>query len=286
VAVRQIDFMTQGQHFVPVERTAENTYAIKVTGDLCVGPVGHVFLFGGAGLAAAVGALEQTFQRGLVWATSQYISFARLDDVVQLDVAAAQAGRSVTQATVNGRVGANTIFSVMAALGERDGYPDQHWRDMPAMPPPEACVEEPQRPTQDPRAGLRRGLDVRSNPGVTHEEVMRTGRSLLWMRQKQTGHTQPGPVDAAMLAIFADFVPGAIGGALGRAGGGNSLDNNLRVRKIVPTEWVLCEMQAQAAARGFGHGHMRLYAEDGTLMATASQSIILRTHSEIIAKTR
>ena len=45
-------------------------------------------------------------------------------------------------------------------------------------------------------------------------------------------------------------------------------------------------MQAQAAARGFGHGHMRLYAEDGTLMATASQSIILRTHSEIIAKTR
>ena len=279
--------MTQGPtpHFVPVERTAENTYAIKVTGDLCVGPVGHVFLFGGAGLAAAVGALEQTFQRGLVWATSQYISFARLDDVVQLDVAAAQAGRSVTQATVTGRVGANTIFSVMAALGERDGYPDTHWRDMPDMPPPEDCRIEPLRPTQDPRAGLRHVLDVRSNPAITRDEVMSTGRSLLWMRQKPTDtHPQPAPVDAAMLAIFADFVPGAIGGALGRVGGGNSLDNNLRIRKIVPTEWVLCEMQAQAAARGFGHGHMRLYAQDGTLMATASQSIILRTHAEIIEK--
>lgn len=266
-------------HFVPLTRTSDTTYEITVTGDLCVGPVGHVFLFGGAGLAAAVSALEQTFQRGLVWATSQYISFARLGDVVQLDVGTAQAGRSVTQATVTGRVGGNTIFSVMASLGERDGYPDAHWRDMPAMPPPEACVEEPQRPTQDPRAGLRGALDVRSNPAITREEVISTGRSLLWMRQKQ-----PGAIDAAMLAVFADFVPGAIGGALGRAGGGNSLDNNLRIRKIVPTEWVLCEMQAQAAARGFGHGHMRLYAQDGTLMATASQSIILRTHSEIIEK--
>lgn len=108
---------------------------------------------------------------------------------------------------------------------------------------------------------------------------MQTGRSQLWIRQKQ-----PGPVDAATLAVFADFVPGAIGGALGRGGGGNSLDNNLRVRKIVPTGWVLCDVQAQAAARGFGHGHMRLYAEDGTLMATASQSIILRTHLETIEK--
>ena len=123
---------------------------------------------------------------------------------------------------------------------------------------------------KDPRAGLRSALDVRSNPAITREEVISTGRSLLWMRRKD----EPGPVDAAMLAVFADFVPGAIGGALGRAGGGNSLDNNLRIRKIVPTEWVLCEMQAQAAARGFGHGHMRLYAQDGTLMATASQSLI------------
>ena len=271
-------------HFVPLTRTSETTYTFEVTGDLCVGPIGHVFLFGGAGLAAAVSALEQTFQRGLVWATSQYISFARLDDVVQLDVAAAQAGRSVTQATVTGRVGANTIFSVMASLGERDGYPDAHWRDMPDMPPPDACLIEPLRPTQDPRAGLRNVLDVRSNPAITRDDVISTGRSLLWMRQKATPEKGVGPIDAAMLAVFADFVPGAIGSALGRVGGGNSLDNNLRIRKIVPTEWVLCEMQAQAAARGFGHGHMRLYAQDGTLMATASQSIILRTHAEIIEK--
>lgn len=267
-------------HFVPVTRTSDTAYTIRVTEDLCVGPVGHVFLFGGAGLGAAVSALEQTFARGLVWATAQYVSFARLGDEVQLDVAVAQAGRSVTQATVSARVNGATIFNVMGALGERDGYPDQHWRDMPDMPPPEDCEDEPQRPTQDPRARLREGLDVRASRDPARSDIaVATGRSQLWIRQRR-----PGPVDAATLAIFADFVPGAIGGALGRHGGGNSLDNNLRVRKIVSTEWVLCDVQAQAAARGFGHGHMRLYAEDGTLMATASQSIILRTHVEIIEK--
>jgi acyl-CoA thioesterase-2 len=267
-------------HFLPIVRSSDTTFTLRVTEDLCVGPLGHVFLFGGAGLGAAVLALEQTFQRGLVWATAQYISFARLGADVVLDVATAQQGRSVTQATVTGHVGDQTIFSVMAALGDRDPHPekiwpDQHWRDMPDMPPPDACQQEPQRPTQDPNARLRQSLDVRAIPGPARREMaIETGRTLLWIRQKQGA-----PIDAAMLAVFADFVPGAIGGALGRGGGGNSLDNNLRVRKIVPTGWVLCDVQAQAAARGFGHGHMRLYAEDGTLMATASQSIVLRTYT-------
>ncbi len=268
-------------HFLPIVRTSDTTFTLRVTEELCVGPLGHVFLFGGAGLGAAVLALEQTFQRGLVWATAQYVSFARLGADVSLDVATAQQGKSVTQATVTGRVGDQTIFSVMAALGEREAppdqtWPDQHWRDMPDMPPPDQCEQEPQRPTQDPHARLRQSLDVRAIPGpARHELAMQTGRTLLWIRQKQDAR-----LDAATLAIFADFVPGAIGGALGRGGGGNSLDNNLRIRKIVPTHWVLCDVQAQAAARGFGHGHMRLYAEDGTLMATASQSIVLRSYHE------
>jgi len=262
-------------HFVPVERISEHRYRIRVTEALCVGPHGNVFLFGGAGLGAAVRAMELSFGRGLVWATAQYVSFARLGDEVLLDIGVAQAGRSVTQAIATGRVGGDTIFNVMGALGDREGYPDRHWREMPDMPPPEACVEEPQRPVQDPNARLRAALDVRARPDPSrHDAAMETGRSQLWIRQKGVG-----PVDAATLAVFADFVPGCIGGALGRSGGGNSLDNNLRIRKIVPTGWVLCDIQAQAAARGFGHGHMRLYAEDGTLMATASQSIILRTYS-------
>ena len=58
---------------------------------------------------------------------------------------------------------------------------------------------------------------------------------------------------------------------------GNSLDNTLRVYRLVPTEWVLLDIRIQAVARGFGHGVVHQWAEDGTLMATASQSTIVRT---------
>jgi acyl-CoA thioesterase len=84
------------------------------------------------------------------------------------------------------------------------------------------------------------------------------------------------PIDASMLAIMADHVPSGIGNALGMSGGGNSLDNTIRFMRLVPTEWVLCEIRIAGVAGGFAHGNMYLFAEDGTLMAVASQSMIVR----------
>jgi acyl-CoA thioesterase len=93
----------------------------------------------------------------------------------------------------------------------------------------------------------------------------------MWMRTRDGA-----AVDAALLAVFADFVPSGLAAALGRTGGGNSLDNTLRICRIVPTGWVLCDVRIGAVARGFGHGAIYMYAEDGTLMASGSQSAILR----------
>jgi acyl-CoA thioesterase len=97
------------------------------------------------------------------------------------------------------------------------------------------------------------------------------GRSALWARIPEL--LDPS---AAALAILGDYVPFGIGQALGAFAGGNSLDNTLRVIRIVPTEWVLLDIQVDGIANGFGHGTVRLYAQDGTLMATASQSTIVR----------
>jgi len=44
----------------------------------------------------------------------------------------------------------------------------------------------------------------------------------------------------------------------------------------VPTEWVLLDIHVHAVERGFGHGLVHMFAEDGTLLATASQSCIIR----------
>jgi acyl-CoA thioesterase len=46
----------------------------------------------------------------------------------------------------------------------------------------------------------------------------------------------------------------------------------------VPTTWVLLDIRIHGVARGFGHGLVNMFAEDGTLMATASQSCIVRIH--------
>ena len=73
-------------------------------------------------------------------------------------------------------------------------------------------------------------------------------------------------VDGAALAVLGDFVPMGVGQALGVRGGGNSLDNTLRIVDLVPTDWVLMDIRIHAVERGFGHGLVHMFAEDGTLL--------------------
>jgi acyl-CoA thioesterase len=48
---------------------------------------------------------------------------------------------------------------------------------------------------------------------------------------------------------------------------------------FVPTEWVLADIRIHAVHSGFAHGRVHLFAQDGALLATASQSLIVRIHS-------
>ena len=96
-----------------------------------------------------------------------------------------------------------------------------------------------------------------------------SGQTLLWARIPEVSHG----VDGASLAVLGDFVPMGVGQGLGIRGGGNSLDNTLRIVHLVPTEWVLLDIRVQAVERGFGHGLVHMFTEDGTLLATASQTL-------------
>ena len=105
----------------------------------------------------------------------------------------------------------------------------------------------------------------------TRRDSRATGNSAMWVRMPQG--VDMGP---AALGVLGDFVPGGIGAALGREAGGNSLDNSIRIAKPVPTDWVLLDIRVHAIANGFAHGLVHQWAEDGTLLATASQSTIVR----------
>ena len=83
------------------------------------------------------------------------------------------------------------------------------------------------------------------------------------------------PIDAAMLAIFADHVPSGIGNALGIHAGGNSLDKYDPHRPPGPDRMGALATSSSTPSMAVSHGAMRFFAEDGTLMATASQSVIV-----------
>jgi acyl-CoA thioesterase len=235
---------------------------------------GH-FLFGGAGLAAAVAALESTCKRPLVWATAQYLSFARPPSIVDIDVTIPVAGHNTTQARAIGRVLDSEIFTVNAALGSRQ-WPDQvEWSSPPSVPPPEDCGPIPDR--GDDAGTLGSHLDLRAARGRYGAERDGTpspdGRSALWVRIPEV------EMSAAALAIIADWVPSGVGQALGRMLYVSSLDNTLRVVELHPTEWVLCDIRMQAVRNGYAHGAMLLWSRDGHLLATASQSMVVRSRS-------
>jgi acyl-CoA thioesterase len=233
------------------------------------------FLFGGSGLGAAISALEGTSARECVWATAQYLSYAKPGEVVDIDVTVAVSGHQITQARAVCHVADREILTVNAALGDRPMPASGQWEPMPpGIPGPEDC---PQRPHHSDWSGtINDRLDQRRVKGRPFDGLDGSepgdGQTLLWARLPDviTG------VDATTLAILGDFVPMGIGQALGARAGGNSLDNTLRVCRMVPTEWVLMDIRVHAVERGFGHGLVHMFAQDGTLLATASQSVIVR----------
>jgi acyl-CoA thioesterase-2 len=230
------------------------------------------FLFGGCGLAAAVAAMEEASGRPAVWATAQYLSYAPVGSVLDIDVTLAAAGHQTTQARALGRVGDQEILTVNGAFGRRPGERRHTWAVRPSVPPPEDC---PKRTVIDRMRGtVLDRVEIRTACGRDWDQLDGTlgdGRSAIWARLP--GQLEPS---SAWLSILGDYVPSGIAQALGRPAGGNSLDNTIRVLRLVPCEWILCDIRIQGIANGYGHGLGHLWAQDGTLLGTASQSVIQR----------
>jgi acyl-CoA thioesterase len=171
------------------------------------------------------------------------------------------------------RVGDQEILTVNAALGDREFEATGQFLTMPVVAPPDEC--RPRIPRSEHANSIMESLEQRFAKGRDIADLDGTpndGRTILWSRIPAVIEG----VDAATLAILGDFVPMGIGQALGLRAAGNSLDNTLRIVRLVPTEWVLLDIRIDAVQRGFGHGSIQMFATDGTLMATASQSTIAR----------
>jgi acyl-CoA thioesterase len=234
------------------------------------------FLFGGCGLGAGLVALEGAAGRPTVWATAQYLSYAPTHSVLDWEVTLAVVGGHVSQGRAVGSIEGREILTVNAALGKDELEVEGVWVEPPVVPPPEEC---PARFLPEMfRNTIMDKVEVRTAKGRMFDEMdgqPGSPNSALWARVP--GHLSPS---AATLAIFGDYVSGAVSHPIGRRAMGRSLDNTLRVVQLRNTEWVLCDIRMHALMGGYGQGTAFLWSQNGELLATASQSVAVRLWPE------
>ena len=204
---------------------------------------GGGFLFGGCGLGAAIAAMEGATGRPVVWATAQYLSFARPGTIMDIDVTIAVDGRQTTQARATGHVGGTEILTVNAALGSRDFPESGSGPSAPTFPRPADC------PPRESRWNVGDSILSRARPAVG-----RSGRRKRPLLGVDPDARSAQDVSAPALAVLGDYVPLGLGATLESEVTSNSLDNTLRVGRLVPTEWVLVDIRVNVVANGFGHG--------------------------------
>lgn len=225
-------------------------------------------LFGGTALAATLAAMELASGRPALWATVQFVASASVGEQVDCRVELLARGKRIDQVRVTASAGDRVVFTAVGSAATRrvDGIQGSGPR-MPDVAPPD----------ESPGVGTSRGWFDHGELGHHRVSEFREaarlddsagpGHMTMWARLDGEHATS-----AAKLGFLADMVPVAICRAAGVAGAGTSLDNSLRVGRLVDTEWVLLDQEGHVAEGGYGHGLVHLWSPDGVLMATGSQT--------------
>jgi acyl-CoA thioesterase II len=263
---------------VPTNRPARNSlfelqpggdghYGLDLTGDLARFD-GR--LFGGAGLAASVAAMEAESGRGALWATVQFVGFAEIGEHIDCHTELLAEGHNTTQARVTGTTDGRIVFVALGATARpRDDGFGAAFGGMPnAMSADDCAPWSPEFPFP-PDTVERRG------PFATAEFRQARcddGSVKLWSR------IRAGLQDRVTIAYLGDFVPSSVLRAAGRSGGGVSLDNSIRfgVAPAPETDWILIDTEPYLADSGYVHGGARLWSADGKLLAIASQTAVAK----------
>ena len=267
--------MTQPfSEFLPLRATGGTSYELPVGLPLCSG---LRTLWGGCGLAAVVEVMQQVTDRPCAWAAVQYLRPIHPGQVLALDVELGVQGRRITQAQVSGRVAGQLVLVGHGSLGGAGETDEQFVSAPPEVPSPEQSVERSMPLRVDPSGTILARLEQRwaQAPYPLREDgAIGSGRTLVWMRLRDAGETTRGT-----LAVLADLAPSAVSEALGVMAGGVSLDNTIRYARtgsVAPGGWVLLEVSVEAVVADIAQLAVRVFDEQGTLLAVGGQSAVVR----------
>lgn len=240
---------------------------------LCVGRPDRAFLFGGAAFAACIDVMERSLAKPITYASAQFVSFARPGEKIALEVRIVADGNNMSQAQVAAYADDRLFIAVQGALGTRQLDLSVQSITMPAVAAPDQCNAIPI--TRILSARMNALFEIRPAAGRMAWAGPWSGPAegpiAFWAHARNGAQT-----DRRMLAELADLIAIGIPSAIGHDASANSLDNHIRFIRVVPSEWVLCTITIDAADNGIVHGTVRLFHPEGTLMAIASQSMLLR----------
>ena len=198
-----------------------------------------------------------------------YIGAAPLDARPAFGVRVLQDGRSVARRLVEVADGDRLVAVVTVAFHRRDDQGPDHQVPMPLVGDPEAAPFEIRRP----RVLIR-----------TRGE--RPGHLLTWMRPEVLPLAEDPRLHEAVLLYLSDlgilWPTLTVHGyelALRRRALGTVAHSVWFHRRPLIEDWLLFEHTTPSTSSGLGHGEARIFARDGVLLATATQTGLLRPES-------
>jgi acyl-CoA thioesterase len=243
--------------------TATATNATVELGDIHLSPFGR--LYGGAGTALVSVLIEAATSRRLLWVTTQFVGVCQGGDRLDLTADVVADGKRTSQVRVQAYVGDRLVLQALGAAADPGiDIPDHTVPALPEVPPPADCPAMRLPALEKNRTGFFAAAEQRD----ASRGAPRSHRR--WLRIPGRAVTRP-----ALLGLAGDFVPNMVMQEAGEQGAGTSLDNTIRVGAPACSDWVLIDGVPEQSACGYGHGWVRLWSEDGTLVGTASQTAAL-----------
>lgn len=251
-----------GADWLGLRQVADGSWVLPVGRGVLAGSGS---LYGGCATAAVLGVAG--FQGTLPprWASVQFVSAAPQGTEVVLTPTVLSQGRTVGHVSVEGVDAGDgrLLFRGSATVGER--RPLGEW-EQPAPAVPGWGAVEP--------------FEHRSHAGtfaerfewrlVPSEALSVPGAAAWWVRG--AGLEEAGTA----AAVLSDYATYAIGRASGHDIGGMSVDNTVRLHSNAPVLGpLLLVVHVDALDHGFGAVTARIWREDGGLLATSSQTMVL-----------